>query len=60
MQGLNKPGVNPILSGLLQWFSEIIDTTTKNGAVPVSTRNVKLFFMDHMVGEVENNSIIYL
>ena len=28
---------------LLQRWSEIIGTTTKNGIVPVSTSNVKLF-----------------
>ena len=28
---------------ILQWFSAIIETTTKNGVVRVATSNVKLF-----------------
>ena len=29
--------------GVLQSFSEIIGTTSKNGVVPVATSNIKLF-----------------
>ena len=35
----------------IQWFSDIIETTTKNGVVPAAASNVKktTLFKDHMV-----------
>ena len=37
------------IRGDLQSLLEIIETTAKNGVVPVATSNVKLFLKYHMV-----------
>ena len=42
-----------------QSFSEIIETTSKNGVVPVAISNVKLF-LKTIWCEVEDNFIIYI
>ena len=40
---MSQKGCSTILVHQATMISEIIETTTKNGVVPVSTSNVKLF-----------------